>query len=85
MLLLGVYALLLVASPLLHHDLACHLKSPTHCDACVAHPMASRVERVARIDASVLAASFLVNAAPRAQVHSGVPLSLPSRAPPASL
>jgi hypothetical protein len=28
---LAVYAVLLAASPLLHHDVACHLTSPTHC------------------------------------------------------
>jgi len=43
-LVLGLYALVLVGSPALHHDLACHLKSPTHCDACTANPLASRTE-----------------------------------------
>lgn len=41
---LAIYAVLLVVSPLLHHDLACHVKSAAHCDACIANPMASRVE-----------------------------------------
>src|SRR5262249_5524449 len=41
---LSLYALLLAVSPVLHHDLACHVKSPTHCDACVANSPASRVE-----------------------------------------
>ena len=41
---LAVYALLLAANPVLHEDLACHLKSPTHCSACTASPSASRVE-----------------------------------------
>src|SRR5437899_4270729 len=41
---LGIYALLLVVNPVLHDDLACHLKSPTHCSACTASPSASRVE-----------------------------------------
>jgi hypothetical protein len=31
----GLYALVLVVGPVLHHDLACHLKSRTHCTACV--------------------------------------------------
>jgi hypothetical protein len=43
---LAVYALLLAANPVLHDDLACHLKSPTHCNACTASPSASRVEAV---------------------------------------
>jgi hypothetical protein len=43
-LILGLYALVLVGSPALHHDLACHMKSATHCDACTANPLASRIE-----------------------------------------
>jgi hypothetical protein len=31
----AVYVLLLAAGPLDHHDVACHLKSSTHCAACV--------------------------------------------------
>ena len=42
----AVYALLLAVNPILHDDLACHLKSPTHCSACTASPSASRVEAV---------------------------------------
>ena len=41
---LAIYALLLAVNPVLHDDLACHLKSPTHCSACTASPSASRVE-----------------------------------------
>jgi len=41
---LAVYAAILVVSPVLHHDLACHVKSPTHCEACATNPLASRVE-----------------------------------------
>ena len=39
---LSLYGLLAAISPALHHDLACHVKSPGHCDACVANPLASR-------------------------------------------
>jgi hypothetical protein len=41
---LAVYAVLLAASPLLHHDVACHLTSPTHCTGCTASPWASRID-----------------------------------------
>jgi hypothetical protein len=41
---LALYTLLAALSPALHHDLACHVKSPGHCDACVANPLASRTE-----------------------------------------
>ena len=40
----AVYALLLMVNPVFHDDLACHLKSPTHCNACTSSPSASRVE-----------------------------------------
>jgi hypothetical protein len=42
--LVGAYALVILGSPLFHHDIACHLKSATHCDACTANPMASPAE-----------------------------------------
>ncbi len=32
---LVVYALAAALLPLGHHDIACHLKSPTHCTTCV--------------------------------------------------
>jgi hypothetical protein len=31
----GLYALVLMVGPILHHDLACHVKSRTHCTVCV--------------------------------------------------
>lgn len=34
---LGLYALVLLVGPALHHDLACHLKSSTHCTSCLAN------------------------------------------------
>jgi hypothetical protein len=46
-LLLGLYVAAILATPLLHHDFACHQKSPTHCQACTANPLASRIERPA--------------------------------------
>lgn len=43
-LVLGLYALVSIVAPLLHHDFACHLQSRPHCDACTASPEASRIE-----------------------------------------
>jgi hypothetical protein len=37
---LTVYAMVVCASPLFHHDFECHLKSPSHCPACLAQPAA---------------------------------------------
>lgn len=39
-----LYALVLLASPLLHHDFDCHLKSAQHCVACLAQPQGSEVQ-----------------------------------------
>jgi len=39
----AAFVLVLAASPLLHHDLACHLKTPTHCHGCWVSPAASLV------------------------------------------
>jgi hypothetical protein len=30
----ALYAVILVAAPFTHHDLACHFKTPQHCTAC---------------------------------------------------
>jgi hypothetical protein len=38
------YAVVIGVSPALHDDLRCHLKSPTHCFACMANPAASQAE-----------------------------------------
>lgn len=35
-----LYGVLLMAAPVLHHDFACHQKSPTHCGSCTASPSA---------------------------------------------
>jgi hypothetical protein len=30
----AIYAIFLITAPFEHHDLLCHLKTPTHCTAC---------------------------------------------------
>ena len=80
---LAVYSVILVVSPVVHHDLACHVKSPTHCEACAANPLASRVETaVLAITASLPAAGEV---APAAQNLDGAdPVRIAAgRAPPA--
>jgi hypothetical protein len=34
-----LFACLLASAPLNHHDVACHLKSATHCTACMSVPV----------------------------------------------
>jgi hypothetical protein len=77
------YACVLLASPLLHHDFDCHLKSPTHCNACLASPAACRGE-----SAGVLAHPSLLRG--EGMDRTGAPPShppsiapLPGRSPPA--
>jgi hypothetical protein len=78
----AVYALLLMVNPILHDDLACHLKSPTHCNACTASPSASRVEGMGPI-LPVLADAGLVEPCVRALVRAADTPTLPGRSPPA--
>jgi hypothetical protein len=79
---LSLYAVLLAVSPVLHHDLACHMKSPTHCDACAANPLASRVETAVLTVLPGLPLSGEV-AAPPARLDHGTPFTTAAgRAPP---
>jgi len=80
---LSLYAVLLVVSPVLHHDLACHMKSPTHCDACAANPLASRVEAVAVAFLPGLPVVGEVAAAPARLDHATSHTATAGRAPPA--
>jgi hypothetical protein len=71
---LFVYLAVLGANPLLHHDLDCHLKSPSHCPGCVSSPAALRAE-----GESVLAGSGLPMAE-RVEHDSGPAARAPERA-----
>jgi hypothetical protein len=50
----GLYALVLAAAPAFHHDLACHLKSPTHCTTCLVSVTAPRADGSAGLVAADL-------------------------------
>jgi len=78
----GLYALLVISAPLLHHDFACHQKSPTHCVACVSSPSAPRATTTVVV-APTLGELGRVVEAGRRQFHERPLLSLPGRAPPA--
>ena len=80
---LSLYALLAAISPALHHDLACHVKSPGHCDACMANPLASRTEPATGLDAPAMRAMGEppVRTEPREHWAPVAPAS--GRAPPA--
>jgi hypothetical protein len=51
---LVAYTAMVSVSPALHHDLVCHVKSPTHCDACLANPLAARAKTATPIPAPPL-------------------------------
>ena|SRR5437870_4630708 len=78
----AVYALLVMVNPVLHEDLVSHLKAPTHCNACMASPSASRVEGMGPVLA-VLAAVGWVEPACRTLVRTTPTPALPGRSPPA--
>jgi len=79
---IAVYAVVLVASPVLHHDLACHLKAPTHCDACTANPLGSRVDVVGCPAPAAVAVGADAPAA-AAAATALFAFATPGRAPPA--
>ncbi|HEX2445876.1 MAG TPA: hypothetical protein VHJ77_18160 [Vicinamibacterales bacterium] len=51
-----LYAIILAVGPVLHHDLACHLKSRTHCTVCVVSVTASGTQGSAGLIAADLQA-----------------------------
>jgi hypothetical protein len=79
----AMYAVLVSVAPVLHHDFACHLKSPTHCTACVGSPAGSPYGSPAPATAPALpaAGAVVVIASEPAAVSS--PLQVPGRSPPA--
>ena len=78
----AVYALLLMVNPVLHDDLAGHLKSPTQCKACTASPSASRVERMGPMLPVLADAGWVEPYGLTAVIVAPAP-TLPGRSPPA--
>jgi hypothetical protein len=78
----GLYALLVMGAPLLHHDFACHQKSPTHCVACVSSPSALRATAKVAVAPALRELGPIVDAG-RRQLAARPLLPLPGRSPPA--
>lgn len=79
---LGLYAAVVLGSPGLHHDFDCHLKSPRHCQACVANPLAPRADSATAAGTLALVDLGGTHNAPVARPPLGM-APLPSgRAPP---
>jgi hypothetical protein len=79
---IGLYVLVILVSPVLHHDFECHQKSPGHCVSCIANPLAPRSEATVSFSpAGWVEAGQLPS--PDDSVRSAVSISsLSDRAPP---
>ena len=51
---LSLFSVFLLTSELEHHDIACHLKTPQHCNACAASQLGSDPHSVASFNRVVL-------------------------------
>lgn len=78
-----IYAILLVANPFLHHDLDCHLKSPTHCTACSSSPFAGRTEGEVCLATWTLPEAGRIEWRACPAVDAGTVLETTGRSPPA--
>jgi hypothetical protein len=78
----AVYALLLMINPVLHDDLAGHLKSPMQCKACTASPSASRVEGMGPTLPVLVDAGGVEPRSATVVIAASIP-ALPGRSPPA--
>jgi hypothetical protein len=82
---LSLYVFVLLVSPVLHHDMACHVKTPGHCDACAASPVASRAEAVASFAAPALDPCHAPEASETRLPRAANRVSIDERGPPAVL
>lgn len=82
---LALYVFVLLVSPVLHHDLACHVKTPGHCDACAASPVASRDEAASALPAPPLERGRTLDAADTRVPRVMHQVSVDGRGPPAAL
>ncbi|HET8648165.1 MAG TPA: hypothetical protein VFO85_21895 [Vicinamibacteria bacterium] len=78
----GLFALIVLGAPLLHHDFACHQKSPTHCVACVSSPSAPRAVAKVAVAPELTVLGGVVEEGRRLFRERPL-LSVPGRAPPA--
>ena len=81
-LVLGGFLLVLLTGPFLHHDFACHQKSPTHCTSCMTSPFAAGVEAAATPDTSPLAVTGQLHHELVRSAGALIAAQLPGRSPP---
>jgi hypothetical protein len=80
---LALYALIVAVAPAFHHDVACHLTSPTHCSACTATPAAPRTEPRVTIQPAGLPVAGRASEPNERSPQAAPCLHIPARAPPA--
>ena len=80
---LVLYAAVLFATPFLHHDFACHQRTPRHCPACVANPPAPRAVENPGPVADTLADAGAIEALLHPSPARRTVVSSPGRSPPA--
>jgi hypothetical protein len=79
-----LYGIGLATSPVLHHDLVCHLKTPYHCDACHASPVAPRAVPHVKVVPPVESEASRVESREETASLAPVPLHSSGRAPPSA-
>jgi hypothetical protein len=80
---LGLYLSFLAVSPLLHHDLECHFKTPSHCGACMASPLGLGAAPGAPLDATHLRDAGAVKTVRATAPEPTFAVDAPGRSPPA--
>lgn len=80
---LGFYLLALAVSPLLHHDLECHFKTPSHCGACMASPPGISAAADGPLDTTHLHDAGRVEAVRATAPEPMFAVDTPGRSPPA--
>lgn len=79
----GLYLLFLAVSPLLHHDFECHVKTPSHCGACMASPIGLSAAQGAPLGATHLHDAGSVKAVRAPAPEPTFAVVAPGRSPPA--
>ncbi len=77
------YLLFLAVSPLLHHDFECHVKTPSHCGACMSSPLGVSAAQGAPLGATHLHDAGRVRAVRALPPEPTFAVVAPGRSPPA--
>jgi hypothetical protein len=78
----ALYTFMAEANPVRHHDLVCHSKTPTHCEACAQSPVVSGAEAHFRLEQPRLPDLGDVEGGRGTAVHFQPVLPRSGRAPP---